>query len=261
METAKNLVNAASNMVFGESQTQNQTAGEEPLSGQQGKGTASEPYDAGNASGMPFTYPTIQAFAVTVLANAFSGEPTNKETSATETTGTESTNTATTNEPSQDPDDISSKPVTGPTGTDVGAAAPESGTKPTIKQQGADRPNDAPEGEQADAVANKKADAEDAMDRDTDAADSGSAPNDDAGPKPLGSDGASGSSNQGGKESLGSTSTEKGTGEKYVKSSGTKADGGDFDATNPGAGREAERTFYLFSHFLLYTHLSIAVVP
>lgn len=33
----------------------------------------------------------------------------------------------------------------------------------------------------------------------------------------------------------------EGTGEKYVKSSGLAADGGDFDASNPGAGREADR--------------------
>ncbi|TQV92320.1 hypothetical protein V2A60_007011 [Cordyceps javanica] len=36
-------------------------------------------------------------------------------------------------------------------------------------------------------------------------------------------------------------SQEKGTGEMYVKSSGLQADGGDFDATKPGAGREADR--------------------
>jgi len=33
----------------------------------------------------------------------------------------------------------------------------------------------------------------------------------------------------------------KGTGEQYVKSSGLAADGGDFDASNPGAGAEANR--------------------
>jgi len=33
----------------------------------------------------------------------------------------------------------------------------------------------------------------------------------------------------------------EGTGEKYVKSSGLKADGGDFDAANPGAAKEADR--------------------
>lgn len=39
----------------------------------------------------------------------------------------------------------------------------------------------------------------------------------------------------------------EGTGEKYVKSSGMKADGGDFDASNPGAGKEADRMFFRFS--------------
>ena len=36
-------------------------------------------------------------------------------------------------------------------------------------------------------------------------------------------------------------SDKKGTGMKYVKSSGLAADGGDFDASKPGAGREAQR--------------------
>ena len=35
--------------------------------------------------------------------------------------------------------------------------------------------------------------------------------------------------------------TGKGSGEQYIKSSGVKAEGGDFDATKPGAGREADR--------------------
>ena len=33
----------------------------------------------------------------------------------------------------------------------------------------------------------------------------------------------------------------KGTGEEYVKTTGLAADGGNFDATKPGAGREADR--------------------
>ena len=41
------------------------------------------------------------------------------------------------------------------------------------------------------------------------------------------------------------TSHGEGTGEQYVKSSGLKADGGDFDAAAPGAGREADRMFSL----------------
>lgn len=39
-------------------------------------------------------------------------------------------------------------------------------------------------------------------------------------------------------------SKSKGSGEQYVKSSGLAADGGDFDATKPGAGREADRESY-----------------
>jgi hypothetical protein len=32
--------------------------------------------------------------------------------------------------------------------------------------------------------------------------------------------------------------------EHFVKSSGLAADGGDFDAARPGAGREADRKYY-----------------
>ncbi|KAK3302497.1 uncharacterized protein B0T15DRAFT_543093 [Chaetomium strumarium] len=39
-------------------------------------------------------------------------------------------------------------------------------------------------------------------------------------------------------------------GEEYVHSSGLKADGGDFDASRPGAGREADRKLFLLEHFL-----------
>jgi len=44
-----------------------------------------------------------------------------------------------------------------------------------------------------------------------------------------------------GQEGGGEHGKEKGTGSKYVKSTGMAADGGDFDATRPGAGREAIR--------------------
>ena len=57
METAKGIVDAASKMVFGENQNENQneTQGQEPKSGQLGEGTADKPYDAGNATGTPFS--------------------------------------------------------------------------------------------------------------------------------------------------------------------------------------------------------------
>lgn len=52
-----------------------------------------------------------------------------------------------------------------------------------------------------------------------------------------------------GEDEIQKESTGEGTGEQYVKSSGMVADGGDFDASNPGAGREADRMFRLSSHF------------
>jgi hypothetical protein len=49
-----------------------------------------------------------------------------------------------------------------------------------------------------------------------------------------------------GGEGMRRMSGSEGTGEKWVKSSGMKADGGDFDASAPGAGREADREFSPF---------------
>ena len=48
------------------------------------------------------------------------------------------------------------------------------------------------------------------------------------------SEGGAGSTGGGGSE-------DKGTGQKHAKSTGLQADGGNFDATAPGAGREADR--------------------
>ena len=57
-------------------------------------------------------------------------------------------------------------------------------------------------------------------------------------------------SQEGQKENLGSTSKEPGTGTKYEKSTGMAAEGGDFDATRPGAGREADRRSNQSTHGL-----------
>lgn len=42
------------------------------------------------------------------------------------------------------------------------------------------------------------------------------------------------------------TSQGEGTGQEWVRSSGIKAEGGDFDATAPGAGKEANREYFAF---------------
>lgn len=55
--------------------------------------------------------------------------------------------------------------------------------------------------------------------------------------------GGAGAGGEDGEEGAQAKSQGEGTGEKYVKSSGLQADGGDFDAANPGAGKEADRRF------------------
>jgi len=122
-------------------------------------------------------------------------------------------------------------------------AAPESGAAPFAKQQGADKPTDAPEGDQKAAVIKKKDDAEEILKKRD--------PNDHSGEPMHMHDGSelkspstqeerrtSKAGNPGGQEH---GKDPKGTGEQWVKTSGMAADGGDFDATKPGAAREADR--------------------
>jgi len=87
-------------------------------------------------------------------------------------------------------------------------AHPNSGAQPTHKQQGADKPLQEPSspGDHSSVAASNT-----------------------SGLKPLGSG-----------MGLDSEGHGEGTGQKYERSTGLAADGGDFDATRPGAGREAE---------------------
>lgn len=101
-------------------------------------------------------------------------------------------------------------------------ADPSSAPADSQKHQGADRPNDEPTGDEEGAVRASKDKAEASQDK---GATSGNMPG------------------QPGSEGLQKESQGEGTGEQWVKSSGMKADGGDFDAAAPGAGREADREF------------------
>jgi hypothetical protein len=113
---------------------------------------------------------------------------------------------------------------------------PASGAQDTQKHQAADRPEGEPSSDEHSGIQEAKREAEDAQKVDT------SGP----GPQPLSEThkAGEGASSSGGdddgpqKESHG-----EGTGQKYVKSSGLKADGGDFDAAVAGAGKEADRTY------------------
>lgn len=116
-------------------------------------------------------------------------------------------------------------------------ATPASGAAPGQKQQGADRPGDTPSG------SNAKDDDADAILKKRDPNDhSGEPMHMHDGPEKLPETQAerreSKVGNPGGQEH---GKEPKGTGEEWVKTSGLHVDGGDFDATKPGAGREADR--------------------
>ncbi|KAF2087462.1 hypothetical protein K490DRAFT_65849 [Saccharata proteae CBS 121410] len=117
------------------------------------------------------------------------------------------------------------------------SADPSSAQQSTDKQQGGDRPFEEPKGEKAEAVKSTKDEGEAALKKKD--------PNDHSGEPLKMHDGKEGkterSESSAGQEGGGEHGKEKGTGEQYVKSSGLAADGGNFDASNPGAGREADR--------------------
>ncbi|KAI9790788.1 MAG: hypothetical protein M1816_004746 [Peltula sp. TS41687] len=118
------------------------------------------------------------------------------------------------NEPSVAPGGQSRAPVGGIGVAEPSVGAdPSSGQKPFQKEQGADRPTEEPSGEHEQAIRGEKEATEKTAERK------------DISGRRMGSD----------------PNEERGTGEKWVKSTGMAADGGDFDAAKPGAGREADR--------------------
>jgi hypothetical protein len=136
----------------------------------------------------------------------------------------------------------SDKPTSSNDNSGPGAASvsadPSSAPQDTQKQQGADRPSDEPSSGELDRIKETKKKAEEAAAVDT------------SGPRSLedkardgGAAGASAGGEGGEEDGPQKESHGEGTGEKYVKSSGMKADGGDFDASNPGAAKEADRKY------------------
>lgn len=97
-------------------------------------------------------------------------------------------------------------------------ADPRSGQKPMQEFQGGDRPGEAPTEENTQAIREKKEASEQAL-RDEDL---------------LGASGLAGPVGM-------RKQSEKGTGQEWVRSTGYAAEGGNFDAAAPGAGKEADR--------------------
>ncbi|KAI0881924.1 uncharacterized protein GGS22DRAFT_191649 [Annulohypoxylon maeteangense] len=211
------MASAAAKAVWGESKQ----SGEEPISGHTGDPSKGEPYDAGNIED-----PKAQAAKL---------ETANGATDSSAAHFSKETGTA------AEAADTPANPS-----TDLKA---KSGPKDSSKSQADTRDPSNPQ-------TNPKA-------APTDVDDAEDGPNEaqkleGPGPKPLEEVARQHGGNAGvSDESVGKTaggegeeeeedgpnakSKGEGTGEQYVKSSGLKADGGDFDATKPGAGKEADR--------------------
>ncbi|KAM0562665.1 hypothetical protein ACHAPJ_002355 [Fusarium lateritium] len=226
METINNLASAASKAVWGE----NETAHKEPVSGVKGDTAHGEPYDAGNLA-------TPQQEKVEQNYGQHGEE---RETG----TGLE-------RETGLGREDAVSKPIESTT-TSASTSAPVPASK--TEQDTSAGQNDTRAPEQTDK-GNKDLNDVDDTSEGTDAklgdgpgprpieklakehgGDAGNAPVEGTSNKPteVGSEGATESSKS---ENQPHDPKE----DEYITASGFKAEGGDFDASNPGAGHEATR--------------------
>lgn len=256
MEAITNAASAASKAIFGESATNSSQptdqTGREPLNGELGDTSKGEPFDAGITDSTdtdlakPQTNPNTKTADLPIRGKADTLSSTNTRileapgnTASTAPSQPEHRHdkTKATDAPHPSAGFTSDKPTFSNEPVSSGAepsvfSDPSSRAQNTQKQQGADRPEAEPSSNEHEAIQNAKKEAEEAQSVDM------SGP----GPVPLqerskiasvgGGNGEDGPQ----KESHG-----EGTGGKYVKSTGLQADGGDFDAANPGAAKEADR--------------------
>ncbi|KAI1742489.1 hypothetical protein F4680DRAFT_412354 [Xylaria scruposa] len=233
METINNMAVSAAKVVWGES---NQTT-EEPVSGRLGDTSKGEPYDAGNIE------PTS--------ANSGDVAPTSAHTSGT------TADTA-------NPDSNTTKDAKFAKETGTAAESNDTPDNPSTNLKAKSVPEDTSKGQgdtrsPEDPKTNPKSAPTDVNDADEEGVNEAQKL-DGPGPKPIaevakenGGDAGNDSSSSVNKENKEEKDTKEskeseeekheneGTGEQYVKSTGLQADGGDFDATKPGAGREADR--------------------
>ncbi|EOD52284.1 putative glycine-rich cell wall structural protein 1 protein [Neofusicoccum parvum UCRNP2] len=260
METISNIATSASKLIYGDPKAEQ--SGQEPVSGQTGRGTAEEPYDSGNLEGNPelggksaqetrtdTSVPTSSAAsnplsggsAATTATSAAQGGAIRPE-HQTEGTGVTSLHSNDPHgsdvRPSESNASSGSERILAGAGTtsaggfskaepSVGAD-PSSAQKPVAKQQGGDKPTAVPTtGTETDAVKDKKDEGEAALAKRD--------PNDHSGEPLKVHDGSEKKEVHPGQDG-GDTKSgeEQGTGEMHVKTTGFKADGGDFDASLPG---------------------------
>ncbi|ORY69687.1 uncharacterized protein BCR38DRAFT_90380 [Pseudomassariella vexata] len=265
METVNNMAAAAAKAVWGENKT---TDAREPLSGEQGNTAAGEPFDKGNLDSdqavlnMPTTKPSTDTNTSSTRTDPTTSTHNTSSLDPTTTNPISPVTSEMTHRPKDTTSDTTDTASAATFAKESGRAA-ESDKVPdnpsTDFKAKSDVPVDSTKGQ------NDVRDPEDPQtnpkNAPTDVDNTGDGPNEaqkleGAGPKPLetiakekggdaGQSGGAGGADKGVGEKdesgPGAPSTGEGTGEEYVKSSGLKADGGDFDATKPGAGREADR--------------------
>ncbi|KAK0710978.1 hypothetical protein B0H67DRAFT_492546 [Lasiosphaeris hirsuta] len=258
METINNIATAASKAIWGPD-----TAHQEPVSGKSGDVSKGEPYDAGNMGSthpasipsptnrpLPGTEPD-ELNTKSTAPDETGAQPVEmalpsrlKETTAAGTstsTSTPSTTTPTNSTPPPPP------PPTNPTTVKDSSAQPGDSTQGQNDVRSPSNPDAQHFGGAAVAAKDNVDDASGGLDV-------GDNPDklDGPGPRPLeavarehgGNAGAALDANKKSSGVLGQEEHDSGSGELYVKSSGLRADGGDFDASAPGAGREADREFF-----------------
>ncbi|GJN75062.1 hypothetical protein VFPFJ_06602 [Purpureocillium lilacinum] len=228
METISNMATQAAKAVWGDSAEH-----KEPLSGAQGDVSHGEPYDAGNLGNSEQQKLERKLSGEDESAPSKLTDDTNKGTTTdTAAGGTTITSSSSSSDPISSSTDSkatdsnkasgsSSKPtdIEASTGkpSEVGSSAAEEGDPNTHVMGDGPKPLETVAREHGGDAGNIGT-----------TADSSSSSN-----KKPGEEGGEGDKHDGGES--------KGTGEEYVKTTGFAADGGDFDATKPGAGREADR--------------------
>ncbi|OHF00594.1 hypothetical protein CORC01_04133 [Colletotrichum orchidophilum] len=270
METINNIAGAASKAIWGTNE-----ANEEPVSGVKGNTNQGEPYDAGNIDSLNKEKKTNVADAQTSdsatasTATTTTGPSTttapNQSTPAAGTTGTGTGNEHSLTDRSRATEEASTHKA-----TEESAEHKDDIGKPELKHTS---PDDVPSADSAAGKTETRAPSDPATDpapkgQDVDNKASGPTSGGDKldgpGPRPLeavarerggdagnvegsakggliGEDGPKPDAEEKKEDDPNASQGEEGTGEKLVKATGLAADGGDFDATKPGAGREADR--------------------
>ncbi|KAH8668354.1 hypothetical protein BX600DRAFT_254602 [Xylariales sp. PMI_506] len=231
METVNNLAGAAAKAIWGESKND-----QEPLSGVQGDTSKGEPYDKGNVedpeaavSSDPKETSESKSsdaeFAKTTGTAAESDKVPDNEQTDLKAKDTPADTSKGQND-TRDPEDPQTHPKNNPTDVDDTGDGPNEGQKlegagpKPVEEIAREHGGDAGKAKSSSSV---------------DKAEGGVVGGEDGGGENADDDEDVDPSDPHAK------STGEGTGEKYVKSTGLAADGGDFDATRPGAGREADR--------------------